>query len=260
MRVCSLSLVLLVLSGCTRPGEDPNALLNEVKKRLSERESKLTSYQLEGRTSEGGTESVGFTFAYRSPQRMRATLGAPISRTFSWDGEKLFELSEADKRFTTFTTELPPERRAGFLTETFAPFTPEGFRAPLLPVGTSARRASSPKAPEVVELTATLADPAAQGLEVSYTLRWPTMDFLSKRSRAGDGTESEVRMEEEHCDEAIKLCVPKRLTRWVKGEKVGETTLSKVELNATLPNDAFTLAAPEGYDVQKKTLVDAAGK
>lgn len=260
MRVCTLPLVLLVLAGCTRPSEDPNALLTEVKKRLSERESKLTSYQLEGRTREGGAESVGFTFAYRSPQRMRATLGAPISRTFSWDGEKLFELSETDKRFTTFTAELPPERRAGFLTETFGPFTPEGFRAPLLPLGTSARRASSPKAPEVVELTAKLADPAAQGLEVSYTLRWPTMDFLSKRSRAEDGTVLEVRMEEEHCEEALKLCVPKRLTRWVKGEKVGETTLVKVELNATLPNDTFTLAAPEGYDVQKKTLVDAAGK
>ncbi len=111
-----------------------------------------------------------------------------------------------------------------------------------------------------MELTAKLTEPSAQGLEVAYTLRWPTLDFLGKRSRTADGTVIEVRVEEEHCDEALKLCVPKRLTRWVKDEKVGETTLSRVELNAPLPNDTFTLAAPEGYDVQTKTLVDANGK
>jgi outer membrane lipoprotein-sorting protein len=260
MRACLLPLVLLVLAGCSRPAEDSTALLSEVKKRLSERESRLTGYRLEGRTTEGSAPPVDFTFAYRSPQRMRATLGPPISRTFSWDGEKLFELSETDKRFTTFQTELPPERHAGFLTETFAPFTPEGFRAPLLPKGSSARRAQNPRAPEAVELTAKLEAPAAQGLEVAYTLRWPSLDFLGKRSRAADGTVIEVRVEEEHCDEALKLCVPRRLSRWVKDEKVGETTLSRVELNALLPNDAFTLTAPEGYDVQTKTLVDAAGK
>ena len=44
------------------------------------------------------------------------------------------------------------------------------------------------------------------------------------------------------------------------GEKVGETTLSQVELNPALPNDTFTLAAPEGYDVQTKTLVNSEQK
>jgi outer membrane lipoprotein-sorting protein len=45
----------------------------------------------------------------------------------------------------------------------------------------------------------------------------------------------------------------------VKGEKVGETTLSTVELNP-LSNDTFTLTAPGGYEVQTKTLVDSSGK
>ncbi|MDY7227733.1 hypothetical protein [Hyalangium rubrum] len=261
MRVRLLLPALLVFAGCTKSGEDPAAaLLTEVKKRLTERDGRLTSYRLEGRTSEGAAEPVGFSFAYRSPQRMRAALGAPISRTFSWDGERLFELSETEKRLTTFKTELPPERRAGFLTETFAPFTPEGFRAPLLPLGASAKRTTHPRAQEAVELSAKVADPAAQGLEVAYTLRWPTLDFLGKRSLTAEGDTLEVRVEEEHCDEALKLCVPKRLTRWVKGEKVGETTLSGVELNPALPNDTFTLGAPEGYEVLTKTLVDAAAK
>jgi outer membrane lipoprotein-sorting protein len=260
MRVHSLPLVLLMLAGCSRSAEDTAPLMNEVKKRLAERETKLTSYRLEGRTSDGAAEPVDFTFAYRAPQRMLATMGAPFLRTVSWNGEKLFELSQADKRFTTFQPELSPEKRAGFLLETFSPLVPEGFRAPLLPGGALAKKGSHPRAPETVELTAKVAAPSTQGLEVAYTLRWPSLDFLGKRSRTGDGTVIEVRVEEEHCDDALKLCVPKRFTRWVKDEKVLETTLSKVELNATLPNDTFTLAAPEGYDVQTKTLVDADGK
>ena len=35
------------------------------------------------------------------------------------------------------------------------------------------------------------------------------------------------------------------------------TTLSKVELGAALPTDTFTLAAPEGYAVQTRTLVES---
>ncbi|HYH98828.1 hypothetical protein [Hyalangium sp.] len=259
MRARLLFLTLLVLAGCSRQREDAH-LLNEVKRRLSERDARLTSYRLEGRTGEGGAEPVGFSFAYRAPQKMRGSLGAPISRTFSWDGERLFEQSDADKRFTTFQTELSPERRSGFLTETFAPFTPEGFRAPLLPAELSAKRTSHARAPEAVELAASVADPSGESLQVTYTLRWPTLDFLGRQSRLADGTTLEVRVEEEHCDKALELCVPQKLSRWVKGEKVGETTLSKVELNPTLPNDSFTLAAPEGYEVQTKTLVDAAGK
>jgi outer membrane lipoprotein-sorting protein len=259
MRARLLPLALLVLTGCSRQAEDTH-LLNEVKRRLSERDARLTSYRLEGRTSEAGTEPVGFSFAYRAPQKMRGTLGAPISRTFSWDGEKLFEQSDSDKRFTTFQNELSPERRAGFLTETFAPFTPEGFRAPLLPANLHAKRTSHPRAPEAVELTAKVDDPASGSLQLTYTLRWPTLDFLGRQSRLADGTTLEVRVEEEHCDEALKLCVPQKLSRWVKGEKAGETTLSQVELNPALPNDTFTLAAPEGYSVQTKTLVDTAGK
>jgi outer membrane lipoprotein-sorting protein len=260
MRTRLLLLTLVVLAGCSRQREDGTHLLNEVKRRLSERDARLTSYRLEGRTREGGAEPVAFRFAYRAPQKMQGSLGAPISRTFSWDGERLFEQSDADKRFTTFQNELSPEQRSGFLTETFAPFTPEGFRAPLLPVELSAKRASHARAPEAVEVTGTVADPSTGSLRVTYTLRWPTLDFLGRQSRLPDGTVLEVRVEEEHCDEALKLCVPQKLTRWVKGEKVGETTLTQVELNPALPNDTFTLAAPEGYEVQTKTLVNSAGQ
>jgi len=259
MRARLVPLALLLLAGCNRQAEDTQ-LLNEAKRRLSERDVRLTSYRLEGRTSEGSAEPVSFSFAYRAPQKMRGTLGAPAPRIIAWDGERLFEQSDADKRFTTFQNELSPEKRSGFLTEVFAPFTPEGFRAPLLPAHLQAKRASHPRAPEAVELAAKVDEPSGESLRVTYTLRWPTMDFLGRQSRLSDGTTLEVRVEEEHCDEALKLCVPQKLSRWVKGEKVGETTLAKVELNPALPNDTFTLAAPEGYEVQTKTLVNAEGK
>lgn len=259
MRTRLLLLTLAVLAGCSKQ-QDSTHLVNEVKRRLSERDARLTSYRLEGRMSDAGAEPVAFRFAYRAPQKMMGSLGSPIARTFSWDGERLFEQSDADKRFTTFKNELAPEQRAGFLTETFAPFSPEGFRAPLLPVELSAKRASHPRAPEAVEVTGKVAQSPTESLQVTYTLRWPTLDFLGRQARLPDGTVIETRVEEEHCDEALKLCVPQKLTRWVKGEKAGETTLSKVELNPALPNDTFTLVAPEGYDVQTKTLVNSEQK
>jgi outer membrane lipoprotein-sorting protein len=253
-----LPLALLLLAGCKRQGAD--TLLSEVKRRLGEREARLTSYRLEGRSQEGTAEPMGFTFAYRAPLKMRGSLMPPFSRTFSWDGTHLFEQSDKDKHFITYQDELSPVRRAGFLTETFSPFVPEGFRAPLLPSHMSARRTSHAHAPEAVALSAKVTEAGADSLEVTYTLRWPSMDFLDKQTRLADGTVEEVRVEEEHCEQALELCVPQRLSLWVKGAQVGETTLSRVELNPPLPNDMFTLVAPEGYEVQTKTLVDAEGK
>lgn len=246
---------LLALAGCSRKDGDA-PLTPQVRKRLAERDAKLTSYRIAGTVKDAGQEAVSFTFDYRSPQRMRGSLGPPASRTFAWDGSRLFQQLDAQKQFTTFASQLPPPKLAGFLTETFGPFTPEGFRAPLLLSSATARRASHPRAPQAVELVQELEDGAA-GLEQVYVLRWPQLDFLGKRTRTPDGTEAEVRVEEEHCEEAAGLCVPRRLTRWLGGRQVGETVLTRVELNATLPNDTFTLAAPEGYEVQTRTLVES---
>jgi len=259
MRPRLLLLTLAVLAGCSNSRDTPH-LLNDLKRRLSERDAQLTSYRLEGLTRDEGAEPLGFSFSYRAPQKMLGVLRAPVSRAFSWDGEHLFEQNDKEKRFIIFKNELTTERRAGFLTETFAPFLPEGFRAPLLPAELEAKRASHPRAPEAVEVTGKVAPSPGESLQVTYTLRWPTMDFLGRRFLLPDGTVSELRVEEEHCDEALKLCVPQKLTRWVKGEKVGETTLSQVALNPALPHDTFTLVAPEGYEVQTKTLVNSEGK
>jgi hypothetical protein len=245
-----LPLFLLVLAGCRR-ADDPATLLANAKQRLSARDGKLSSYQLAG-SARQGAQTLDFSFAYRAPQKMLGVLGPPASRTFAWDGEHLFERSDATKQFITFNNELPPDKRAGVLTEIFASFTPEGFRAPLLPAkGVSARRTSHPRAPEAVELTVR---PEGSDVEVTYVLRWPVMDFLGKRTRSGTTT-SEIRVEEEHCEQTLALCVPKQLTQWAGEQKVSETTLTRVEFNPSLPADTFTLSPREGYDVQTKTLV-----
>jgi hypothetical protein len=258
MHLRHLPLLLLVLTSCARRAEDATALLSQVRQRLAARDGRLTSYQLAGTTREGEQQALAFTFAWRSPQRMLGTLGAPASRAFAWDGALLYERSDADRRFTTFRDELPADKRAGFLTETFGPFVPEGFRAPLLPGrGVSARLVSHALAREAVELT--VRPEGTAGVEVAYVLRWPSLDFLGKRALAS-GTRSEVRVEQEQCEPALSLCVPRQLTRWVEGQQVGETTLTRVELNPSLPADTFTLVAPEGYEVQERTLVEEAAR
>jgi outer membrane lipoprotein-sorting protein len=250
MRFRHLSLLLLALAGCRR-GDESSALLTDAKQRLSARDGKLTSYALAG-TAHEGPQTMDFQFAYRAPQKMLGTLGAPASRTFAWDGEHLYERDDTAKRFVTYDSgTLGAEGRAGVLTGLFTPFVPEGFRVPLLPgQGVSARRTTHPRGPEAVELTV---KPAGTDVEVTYVLRWPAMDFLGKRTRSGEAT-AEIRVEEEQCEQALALCVPRRLTQWSAGQQVADTTLSRVELNPALPAETFTLVAPGGYGVETKTL------
>jgi outer membrane lipoprotein-sorting protein len=252
-------LALLALPGCVRQ-EDPATLLAEVKKRYLAREARLGAYRFSGTVQDAGAEPLDFTFAYRAPQHLRGTLRKPVERVFSWDGATLYVQDAAQKRLTVFTDDLPPQQRATFITETFGPFTPEGFRVPLLRANTRARRATHPRAPQAVELSVQVEDGSTGGLEMTYVLRWPTLDFLGKRTVSAGGTTAEVRVEEEHCDEPLKLCVPLRLTRWAGGQQVGRIELSQVEFNPVLPNDSFALTAPEGYDVQRRTLAEVGAR
>ena len=261
MRAALPLLLLLLLAACERApapaadGGPPAArLLQQVRAGLASRDARLRSYRFEGRVHDAGEAPLPFAFAFRAPGSLRGSLGGPGElRTFAYDGEHLYEQHDGERRFTTFRLELPPAARAGFLTEVFSPFLPEGFRVPL---------------------------PGNEG-QVEYLLRWPALDFLGKRVLQGAGVPasgargsealvseapvsgapvsgapvSEVRVEDEQCDAALGLCVPRRLTRWVAGQRVGETTLEEVQLDAPLPADAFRLAAPAGYEARTQTLI-----
>lgn len=252
----ALALAALALCGCPKKPEEPKGeLLSLVKEKLTARDGKVQSYHLAGATRQQG-QDARFEFFYRHPNRMKGSLTQPVRRSFSWDGQKLFEVVEDDKRFITYEMKLPPHKSLLFLTQTFAPFAPEGYRAPLLlSEGVTATRTSHPRAAEAIEVRQQTKDESGNTLSVTYVLRWPSMDFLKKTSELG-GTVSEIRVDAEHCEEPLKLCFPKQLSQWEGGHPVATTALSTVEINPPLPADSFTLTAPEGFEVKSQELIE----
>ena len=241
--------LLLLLAGCRR-GDDPSALLSQARQRLAARDGALTSYVLEGSGHEGA-QTMAFQFAYRAPNKMLGVLGVPATRAWAWDGEHLVERDDTAHKLIPYRDTLTPEQRTEVLTQLFSPFAPEGFRAPLLPAqGVSAHRVPHPRGPEAVELSVR---PPGSEVEGVCVLRWPGMDFLGKRVHSGAG-DSELRVDEEQCDKALALCVPRRLTQWEGGQAVAETRLTRVEFNPTLPAETFALTPPGGYSVEPRTL------
>jgi outer membrane lipoprotein-sorting protein len=252
LAACSL---LLLLAGCPKKDETTAQLLSQVKQGLTDRDSKVQSYRLAGMTREQGLEAK-FEFEYRAPNKMKGELKSPQARTFSYDGEKLFEVLPDEKKFVAYDMKLPPEKSALFLTQTFSPFAPEGFRAPLLlREGLTVSRSTHPKAPEAIEVKLATVDEAGQSLNVTYVFRWPALDFLSKKMESG-GNVMEVRVDDEQCEAALKLCFPRQLTHWEGKNPAATTTMSKIEINPIIPNGQFTLVAPEGFEEKVQALVE----
>jgi hypothetical protein len=212
-----------------------------------ERESKLNRYRFAVRTDEPDAAVTSFDFAYHAPNHMRGRLYRPRQETLSFDGETFYQVLPDQKRFRRLRLPAMPAERALRLSERFAPFVPEGFRTPLLPWrSVHAAAVAHPRAPEAVALTAQVTDDAGKPLKVTYTVRWPSGDFLVKRVEGSDGV-AELRTDDEQCEARLGVCVPLRLSRWKNGAKVGTTELLELELFESPPNEEFTLRPPEGY-------------
>lgn len=257
-----IALLVLVAAGCTKqsaapaPVEPSSPLVAEMKKALAERDRRLASYHFVADSKQGDADAHHELF-YRSPNKSRGVVTAPEAMTLSFDGARFFRVLDAPKKFEVYELKLPADKAAFFLASTFQPFAPEGFRTPLVPLrGVVAKKVAHPKAPEAVELSVATKDETGADITVTYTLRFPTGDFLGKRSTVGAQV-NELLVEAEQCDEALKLCVPTKLTQKTDGQVVGSTSISKVELNPELPNDSFTLTAPEGFATEKHELVEA---
>jgi outer membrane lipoprotein-sorting protein len=237
---------------CQRAEEPHGSLLSQVEAGLSTRDARLTSYHLVGSTREGAQEQA-FEFFYRAPNRMRGVL--PGVRTFSYDGKSLYELAAGDKKLIVYENKLSPRKSAQYLTAVFTPFAPEGFRAPLLATkGMTAERVQDRRGPEVVVMRQESGS-GEDHLTTALILRWPALDFISRTLTMNKAVE--IRMDDERCEAALKLCVPTRITSSSDGQATLVTTLSKVELNAPLPADDFTLAPPDGYAVEHHELVES---
>ena len=241
----------LLLSGCRKEATPAELLLSQVKQALADRDARLRSYHLVAVTKEGEAQAT-HAFFFRSPNQLRAVVAAPTPLEWSFDGTRLYQLQSEAKTFSTFELKLPPAKASIFLHSTFSPFVPEGFRAPLMPAkGVSATRVTHPMGPEAVELKLS----PGEGVTVTWVLRWPTADFLERRTQAGAGT-GELKVEAEHCDAALKLCVPRRAAQFVDGQRQVTTELTTLELNLELPAEAFTPAVPAGWTRETRQVVE----
>lgn len=243
MRFVFLSMSLVLL-GC-RSGST-ESLVSEVKRVQLERDKKLNAYHVVVE-SEQGEARAKHEFFFRSPNRSRGVISAPEPLTLSFDGARFYKLTPAEKKLEIYELALTQENAAYFLASTFTPFVPEGYRTLLLPSrGVTVKRVSHAKAADAVEVTVSV-----DGATVVWVLRWPSGDVLSKR--AG---EIELTVDQEHCDQALGLCVPKLVTQRHNGVVQATTSLITIELNPQIPNDFFTLTAPEGFHVEKHELVE----
>lgn len=255
-RALALLPVVLSVAGCRCAPAAEASLLSEAKRALAERDRRLTSYHLAVNSAEGEARAR-HEFFFRAPNKLRGVLVTPQPLTLAFDGARFFRAAPLVKKLEVYDFELPPDKAAHFLATTFHPFVPEGYRAPLLPrAGVTVARVAHPRAPDAVEVTAHTEDEAGQRVTVTWTLRLPAGDFLGKTSAAG-GVASALSVDDEACDGAARLCVPKKLTQRRGDEVVGVTEVTLVELNVELPNDGFTLAAPEGWAVEPHRLVES---
>jgi len=257
-RLALLALAAAALGSCkcSTPAPSGPQLANEMKRALADRERRLTSYHVVVTSKEGDAEAA-HQFFYRAPNKVRGVLEKPQALTLAFDGTTLFKLLPEQKTLYSYAMKLPRDKAAFMLASQFSPFVPEGYRTPLLPsTGVTAQKVKHPKGPEAVELTvSTGLGPDA--VRVTYVLRWPSADFLGKRTTLG-GQTSELTVDEEVCDQALKLCVPKVVTEREGGAVVATTTITTVELNPELPAEGFTLTAPPGFATETHELVEAA--
>ena len=250
-------LLSVLLLGCPKePAKAPENLASEARRALAERDRRLTGYLVEVSTTQGD-QTATHTFVARG-NRVKGTLLTPTPMTLSFDGTRFFKVSPAEKKLEAFELKLPAEKAALFLTTQFAPFVPEGYRTPLLPSkGVTATKVAHPRGPEAFELVVSTPDETGKPITVTYLLRYPGGDFLAKKTQAG-GVTSELVVDAEQCDTKLSLCVPKLVVQRENGVELGRTTFTRIELTPEVPNDAFSLTAPEGYTFEKHELVESA--
>lgn len=241
------SLFVPLLASCTST-HDAAPLPSEVKRVLAARDAKLGSYHVKIDSVQGEAKA-SHEFFFRSPNHSLGAIVSPNPLTMAFDGQRFFKQTPAEKKHETYELKLSKENAALFLTSTFAPFVPEGFRTPLMPsAGVTVKKTSHPRARDAVLVTAAL-----DGLTVMWVLRWPAGDVLAKRVG-----EVELSVDEEYCDETLELCVPKKITqrRGPGGVAEATTVLTLIELNPRIPNDFFTLAPSAGFHTEQHEIVE----
>jgi len=258
MRVrLSLLAIAFVLAACPskeKPAPPSAELASQVRSQLAERERKVTSYRFHGITTDmTSSQSLGFRFAYRSPGKMRGETEGDKAHVFVFDGQTLKDLDVAAKKLTTFDlSALPKDKADAFLHQIFAPFAPEGFRAPLLPATATAEKKLGDDGKSVADLSATIAD-GAQSYAFTFRFGLPAMDLLDKQISGPEG-QSRVQVTKQTCDAKLALCFPSEVVESHDGKPTARTELSGIAINGQVADAEFVLAVPPGGTEEKRSL------
>lgn len=253
-------LALAVLCGCTQKVSAPSEaeLVSQARTQLAERERKLSSYRFHGSTTDlASNQSLGFRFLYRSPGKMRGETEGAQPHVFVFDGQSLKDLDVAAKRLTTYDLAgLPKDKADAFLHTIFAPFAPEGFRAPLLPTaGLHAQQRIGEQDRKELQLSAAIQD-GPQKYDFGFRFALPAMDLLEKTVKGPEG-ESKVTVARQACEPKLGLCFPAEVLESRDGKPVARTLLSDVQVNAPVTDADFALAVPAGGTAETKSLAAA---
>lgn len=251
MRVsCVVGLLVLVLSasGCRRPDApaDPPEI-SKVKAALAERERKIQSYRYRAVT-EQGEQRAELSFAFRAPNKMRGDIASP-KVCFAFDGGRFVQWDEANRYFTEIDLRSTPRENAQlFLHKVFAPFAPEGWRAPLLGGRLTVESVVEAGNPRIAVTAEASAD--GETVAITYLFASPAMDFLGKSVRGGGS----LQVRAQHCDPALGLCFPSAIEEAPPAGPKLTTRISDIEINAPIPAEFFAPQAPEGVQPVRRAL------
>ena len=245
---------LLGVSGCRPPPPKVDRLAMAVQQALAMREGKLSRFMFGAKLDQRDQPLTSFDFTFRAPGRMRGRFYRPRQETLSFDGTSVFQVLPDQKVFRKLALPPSPEARGLRLTQRFAPFIPEGFRMPDLPWNSvHATPVSHPRAPEAVALSVDLPPENGKPHLLTYTVRWPSGDFLVRREESADGV-VETRVEDENCDQKAGFCTPLKMSTFKNSVKTQSLEILELEMNESPAVEEFTLTPPAGYTVENAAL------
>lgn len=254
---CSSPGTTTAAAGTTPALSPEEALAADARRVLAERDGRLRSYHFAADSSEAGQEAH-HEFTFRAPNKMHGVVTKPVPGELSFDGAFIYRLVTPEKRLEVLELKMSAANGSSFLNSSFAPFVPEGFRAPLLPTrDVTATLVDHPRGPRAWRLSLVARGEENQAVEVAYLLRHPTGDFLGKTVTSSTSVEETV-VVEEHCDDDLRLCVPKKVVHRADGKDVATEVYGDIRLNPDVSTEAFVVPPPAGFTVTRKRLGDAA--
>jgi outer membrane lipoprotein-sorting protein len=251
--VCAALLLTACPDKSHKPKQGDGLALSDALTSLSDRAKLVRDYAYSGEaTSLEGGQAVRFAYKLKQPKMLRADVEG-IDTSFVFDGTSLAILDHGRKQvLKQDLTKVPEVDAVAALHQIFGDYVCEGWKPPLTRTKADENAATLGKseAGEPVWVLVTAIDDKDL-LEVRYTLRAPTADFLKKEWIAKDGSVfASTLVLQEHRDEGTKLSFP---LAWEhkSPQRSYRVQLEGVAINEGLAAEPFTIVAPEGFTLRE---------